>query len=976
VRGFFAALQRIRARYLGEPASLLCNPTFRGELNQQCGQIIFLSALLVIAGNVAYILQDLQRVPQVPATRAMRAGIALFMIVMLALRAIPRFRGNGLLFVTIMAAVLEIGTAVCVGLIQVVPVQGSFYLTATPWLLIVIALVPIERWAALSILGLALASFFAAAFLHGVAPGSFESLNGLLLVAAITAFFVFILDRARSTSWARAREIERQRGELEQAGRALRESSSQLVAAKEEAEAATVAKSQFLANMSHEIRTPMNAIIGMTHLARRHAEDPRTQEYLSKVDLATNNLLQIINDILDVSKIEAGKLTMESVPFCLDDVLSNLATVVSVKAHEKGLELIYDVEQGLPEALVGDPLRLNQVLVNLCGNSVKFTAEGEIVVRIRCLRRDARSARLEFTVKDTGIGMNPEQLGRLFHAFTQADASTTRKYGGTGLGLTICRKLVQMMGGNLEVSSEEGRGSVFTFAADFANPSEPAPVERATVPFAGLRALVVDDNGTVRAILAEQLRAFGFRSAEAGSGEEALALIARARAAGDPFRLALMDGRMPGMDGSEVCRRIRQAPDPAGPAIVVMTTALESEEISASSRAIGLDAFLVKPFSQSTLLDTVMNIFGRGGKPVSAAVPRADASEIVAAIRGARILLVEDNEMNQEVALGLLGGAGFVVTLAADGREAVAKMRAEFHAVLMDVQMPVMDGYEATRRIRERREFDGIPIIAMTANAMEQDRQLALQAGMTDHVTKPIDPPQFFGKLALHITPDPAKPFDAVPADTSAEAPSSPSAPAGLPPALPGVDLEEGLRRLGGNLSAYRRLLAQFAGSRLVDDLSSALAAGDRPAAVRAAHSLKSVSGSLGARDLSRAAADAEAALKAGTEIGDVLDALAAHFRETADGLKQWIEREAAAGEGRAAGPGITNEQWLESLRKLRALVAVNDATALEIWGDIEVRAGSTGGAKLAAVHAALEAYDFETALSAIDAIIASGEAG
>jgi two-component system sensor histidine kinase/response regulator len=742
--------------------------------------------------------------------------------------------------------------------------------------------------------------------------------------------------------------------------------------AKEAAEAATRAKSEFLANMSHEIRTPMNAIVGMTHLALRHTTDARQLDYLSKIDRATNSLLQIINDILDFSKIEAGKLTMERVPFRLDEVLANLSTVTSIRAQEKGLEFVFDVEPGLPETLIGDPLRLNQVLVNLCSNSVKFTEKGEIVVRIRSLSQDAGSVRLEFTVQDTGIGMTKEQLGKLFQAFTQADASTTRRYGGTGLGLTICRKLVQMMGGDFKVASEEGKGSTFRFTAEFRRPEgAAAAVQRVGVSFAGMKALVVDDNETARAIMGEQLRSIGFRTQAVSSGEEAIAALERAHGEHDPFALVLMDWRMPGMDGLEASRIIKASPGIAATPTIIMATAYDNEEIRTAARAAGLEAFLVKPISQSTLHDTVMDTFGHTDRINHAAASGVDIEEIARPIRGARILLAEDNEMNQQVAMELLGDAGLVVTLAGDGRQAVEKMRADLHAVLMDVQMPEMDGYEATRRIHANPAYRGIPVIAMTANAMEQDRQLALEAGMADFVAKPIDPLQLFRKLAFYIKADPAKPFEAVSAGGAGTAPEYPPGAGELPEALPGIDLANGLAHLAGNRVAYRRLLVQFGESRLLEDALGALAAGDRAAATRGVHSLKSVAGNLGAKELSGLAAEAESALKKRAEAPETTERLREGYGKVMGGIRAWVEREGRQPQPR--GPELAAGELRARLEELRGLVADNEATAVERCEELLERVSAGDRQRLRGVQKALASYDFEGALERIEAMLREG---
>jgi CheY-like chemotaxis protein/HPt (histidine-containing phosphotransfer) domain-containing protein len=712
----------------------------------------------------------------------------------------------------------------------------------------------------------------------------------------------------------------------------------------------------------------MNAIIGMTHLALRNTTDIRQRDYLHKIDRATHNLLQVINDILDFSKIEAGKLTMEKIPFRLDDILTNLSTIISIKAQEKGLEFIFDTEPGLPEMLIGDPLRLNQVLVNLCGNSLKFTEKGEIIVRIRCVEKISDSIRLEFKVIDTGIGMSSEQLGKLFKAFTQADASTTRKYGGTGLGLTISRKLVQMMDGSFNVTSEEGKGSTFIFTAAFDRVSSGEFFKRKSgVSFQDIKALVVDDNESSRVILTDMLLFLGFNVQSASSGSEALAILEKAYDDNSPFVLTLMDWRMPGMDGLETSRHIKESQKLSDTTMIIMTTAYDNDEIYDKARSMGLDGFLVKPVSQSSLHDAIMNAFGREEKYGIPDTKGTDPFEYVSEIKGARVLLVEDNEMNQQVALGLLSEAGFNVTLAENGLEAIKKMRSDFHVVLMDVQMPVMDGYEATKKISAMSEFAGIPIIAMTANAMEQDRQLAIEAGMVDHITKPIDPVRMFRTLAFYVKPDPAKPFDNPPAVEPVHEKSALISE--LPDSLPGIDIADGLSHLAGNRTAYRRLLLQFSGNTLLlDSIFTSRDACDREAAIRAAHSLKSVSGNLGAKKLFSAAAAVELALKNESETPEILLILTESFEEVMRGLLAWTSLDS-----KRTNPAIKevdNRAWIAGLESLRAMVIDNDAMSTETCENLVEQSPASFQDKMRTIYKTLYAYDFDSALSLIDEIL------
>ncbi|HEX5681123.1 MAG TPA: response regulator, partial [Desulfobacterales bacterium] len=647
--------------------------------------------------------------------------------------------------------------------------------------------------------------------------------------------------------------------------------------AQEAAEAASKAKGDFLANMSHEIRTPMNAILGMAHLALKTELTPKQRDYIDKISTAGNSLLGIINDILDFSKIEAGKLEMEAVPFNLEEVMGNLASLITVKAHEKeGIEVLFCTEPNAPRALVGDPLRLGQVLINLANNAVKFTERGEIVVSTELIKRGRKTLEVKFAVKDTGIGLTDEQKARLFESFSQADTSTTRKFGGTGLGLAISKRLVELMGGRIWVESVPGKGSTFCFTAVFGIGREEAITPRTPPPdLRGLKTLVVDDNSTSREILQGMLESFSFEVSLAASGEEGLAEFEKF-IGGQGYDLVVMDWKMPGIDGIETARRIKHLPGLSRRPRIILVTAYGREEIMRQAEKIGLDGFLVKPVSPSVMFDTIMQAFGKeaprqlradGEKKIEAAV-----SEKLA---GASVLLVEDNEINQQVAMEILSGAGLKVMVANNGQEALDLVRANaFDAVLMDVQMPVMDGYTATQKIREleagswkleagyssasasslKPRASSLPIIAMTAHAMAGDHEKSVAAGMNDHVTKPIDPVQLFGTLAKWIGPREG-------AQKSTEAAPGPTGPQGkepalpeqaLPEALPEFDLAEGLQRLMGNRALYRKLLVNFATqyAHAAADIRTALDAADFDRAHGLVHAIKGVAGNLAAKDL------------------------------------------------------------------------------------------------------------------------------
>jgi signal transduction histidine kinase/DNA-binding response OmpR family regulator len=661
--------------------------------------------------------------------------------------------------------------------------------------------------------------------------------------------------------------------ELDEARLAMLNMMKDLDDARSEAEEATKAKSEFLANMSHEIRTPMNAIIGMAHLALKTDLTAKQFDYLKKVDISAKSLLGIINDILDFSKIEAGKMDMESVDFQLEETLDNVSTLIGIKTQEKGLELLFKTDPAVPHALIGDPLRLGQILINLSNNAVKFTDTGEIVVAVEVANQDESEVTLKFSVRDTGVGMTPEQAAKLFQPFSQADTSTTRKYGGTGLGLTISKRLAEMMGGDIWVESQPGRGSTFSFTANFGLGKEIARKRfKPTSELRGMKVMVVDDNATSRNIFQEMLESFSFEVAVARSGEEGISELEKADS-DKPFELVIMDWKMPGMDGIEASEQIKKHKVLNNIPQIILVTAYGREEVMQQAEHVGLDGFLLKPISPSMLFDAIMQAFGEV-VPETARVAQRHEQEAGALkhIQGAYVLLVEDNEINQQVAREILEGAGLIVALATNGQEAVnAVQETDYDAVLMDVQMPVMDGYTATRKIREwesatqnkkredtdlKSEFPDpvsqikqIPIIAMTAHAMAGDEEKSLLAGMNGHVTKPIDPDQLFSMLQKWVTPAEkrARVNQAQEPDERTEADKAVSPDDGLPKSLPGFELSSGLKRMGGNKAFYRKLLLDFGRdyTGVAGEIRKALDAEDFEQTRSLAHNLKGLAGNL-----------------------------------------------------------------------------------------------------------------------------------
>ncbi|MBF0180074.1 MAG: response regulator [Magnetococcales bacterium] len=697
------------------------------------------------------------------------------------------------------------------------------------------------------------------------------------------------------------------------------EQDRQLTEARVKAEEGMRAKSVFLANMSHEIRTPINAIIGFGHLLSRTGLTAGQRDYLHKIQFASQALLNVIDDILDLSKIEAGKLSLESVDFDLEELSRQVLSLMEAKVAEKGLDLLFSFPARWPRLLRGDSVRLGQILINLINNAVKFTHSGEVVVSVRPEHLSDTFVWYRFSVRDTGIGMTWEQQAGLFHAFRQADGSTTRKYGGTGLGLAISRQLARMLGGEIRVESEFGKGSLFSFTAAFwrQDPSlERPPVVSDRLQ--GRRVLVVDDSPDNHAILEEMLGRFGCGIVRRGSGEEALELLARDT--GEPFALALVDLRLPGMQGMEAARRIALIDAVAATGLRTLLLVPPGREITPAT---GVHGHLARPIRHDDLNRMVERLLGGTETERDEPAPVAPEDATMEGVRGAHVLLVEDNEINRELAGEILGQWGLRVHMAVDGEaalRAVERWEHPYDLIFMDIQMPVMDGLDATRAIRALPAHREVPIIAMTASVMEGDREIGLAAGMNDYITKPIDLEALRAVLLRMIRPG-ARVSGGEPARGGEVATA-------FPEALPGFDLADGLRRIGGNREAFARLVVGLCDRhhRAGEALRNVLHVGEREEARRLLHALAGATGNLSASGLYAVIGELRQAVREGgreevvpRELLERFDARLAEVLAAGETLRKWLEERSPPTSGAPADLSGAASSLTELLRCLRS---------------------------------------------------------
>lgn len=803
------------------------------------------------------------------------------------------------------------------------------------------------------------------------------------------------LEESRMDALSSMQDANEQKRRAELALEELKKSQASLAKAKDVAEEASRAKSNFLANMSHEIRTPMNAVIGLSDLAIKSKSMDSMRDYLVKIHRAANSLLGIINDILDFSKIEQSKIELEATTFDLYNEMRTITELFALSFEEKGLSMLVDFSQDIPASVIGDPLRLRQILINLIGNSLKFTEEGQVSLSVRMVKRQAGKVKLEFSVSDTGIGMDEDLTAKVFETFKQGDESTTRIFGGTGLGLSISKHLVGLMGGSIFVESFFGKGSTFTFTAVFEEVAE-EEISAPPTGLEGLRILVVDDEEEMQTALSHMLKDLTFRPSSASSVDQAVKMLEMAPFC-DPFRLVILDWHMPDKKGTDAIGLIASLDSILLKPQVMIMSGFWNDELHRDIEKHQIKKFISKPIRTSTLLDMVIQEFSEEAMESVQLVKDRDEGG-VPKLQHAHLLLAEDNELNQEVALGLLEETGCKVTVVENGKAAFeAAKKDTFDLILMDIQMPEMDGYETTKRIREleqagklkkkskgKAKADHLPIIAMTAGTLSRDKNRAFEAGMDDHVPKPVDPDHFYGVLAKWIPKAPI------------ETPNSQQAPRKKPvkkrPAkskkatgvfaeygpFTGIDLEKGLTFVRGKEESLLKVMRKFSSEQVsvAESIRTALKDSDIEKAHRLAHTLKGHAGLLGADRLQEDARILEAALKEDDGKGkedyqQLIATMEGALDEVLGGLSQLDDDQQSSDEKAPEAAHISKEEAIPRLDRLMGFLNDGDAEAIPCFEELD-KAGIIPGdnKEKTRLRFLVESYAFDEASEVLDNLV------
>lgn len=773
---------------------------------------------------------------------------------------------------------------------------------------------------------------------------------------------------------AQKARLRKQRIELIEKQDVLTEANAKLQEARTQAEQSAVVKGQFLANMSHEIRTPMNAVIGMTHLALMHEDDPRQRDYLKKIDVASRGLLVVINDILDFSKIDADRLELENVQFKLADVILNATAVLADNAHSKMIEFLVEVDNDVPDFFSGDAARLGQILINILGNAIKFTEAGEVVLSISVGQVEQGRIRLDFSVRDTGLGMSPEQLAQLFQPFVQADVTVTRRFGGTGLGLSISKHLVELMGGEVKVSSELNVGSVFSFTAWFDESQMIKDGERNFRFLNGKHVLVVDDNANARQILSSLLNKLGMRVKAVESAQLCYLELQVAEAL-DPYDLVFMDWRMPDEDGIAAADRLLHALGLKHIPDVVVVTASHAGALESEAKMVGVKAILEKPVNQSTLYDVLALL----SSEVASQRPKPmQSNHLYDLLKGMHVLVAEDNQINQQIVVELLDVVGVRVTLASNGKEALqmlsdAGQPLPWSLVLIDVQMPVMDGYEATVLIRQQPHLSHLPIVALTAHAMQSDYEKSLALGMQAHLTKPLDPTELYGCLLQFVQKDVPK-IEAVTIAPIIQARADDYVDENKAFAsIRGLDVREGMRYSGNSTRLFQSVLRHFLRYEGVHtSIAESMAAYDLKTAERVAHTLKGVSANVGAKDIAEVSGAIETAIRSGAHLDDIeskLIVLGSLMKELCTGLKSALET-INLSEVKDGQQVQDAEELSQICMRISYLLASNDVEAISEFESNRETLKHFLGEAYQAFEDDMQSFDFESAYSRLQSSI------